>query len=201
MKKILIACEYSGIVRDAFKEKGFDAWSCDLLPTDTPGQHYIGDVLDILEEGWDMMIGHPPCTYLCNSGVSWLYDKEGHRNVKRWEDMYAATDFFQTLLEANIPKICLENPIPHRYGIGKTYSQIIHPYQHGHLERKATCLWLKGLPKLEVSNDVKEDMLKLPKKLQQRLHHLPPSPDRWKLRSTTYKGIAQAMADQWSKYV
>ena len=194
--KILIACEFSGIVRDAFKEKGHDAMSCDLLPTEQPGQHYQGDVFDIINDGWDIMIAHPPCTYLANSGVCWLYKQDG-----RWDEMKHGSEFFKSLLNVNINRICIENPIPHKYAvdiIGSKYSQIIQPYQFGHLESKATCLWLKGLPELNHTNDVKSEMLKLPKNISQRLHYLPPGPERQKERSRTYTGIAEAMAKQWS---
>ena len=182
--RILVACEYSGIVRDSFKNKGHDAWSCDILPTDSPGNHIQGDVSEILNDGWDLMIGHPPCTYLCNSGVRWLKTEKG-----RTQKMEDAVRFFNLLWDADIPKICLENPIPHKYGIGKTYTQIIQPWQHGHGETKATCLWLKNLPELKPSNIVEGR--------KNRVHKLPPSKDRWKLRSTTYTGIGEAMAEQW----
>jgi len=193
--RVLVACEYSGTVRDAFAIAGHDAWSCDLLGSDKPGKHIKGDVLQILNEGWDMMIAHPPCTYLSNSGVSWLYRKEN-----RWDMMRQGAEFFKKLLEADIPKTAVENPIPHKYAleiIGRKYDQIIQPYQFGHLESKATCLWLKGLPGLNETNNVKQDMLKLNKAEWQRLHYLPPSKDRWKLRSKTFDGIADAMANQW----
>jgi hypothetical protein len=194
--KILIACEYSGRVREAFRKLGHDAWSCDLLPSDDNSPYHItGDVLEHLE-GWDMMIAHPPCTYLSNSGVSWLYKDES-----RWEKMREGAEFFRALLSADIPLIAVENPIMHKYAveiIGRRQDQLIQPYMFGHLERKATCLWLKGLPPLKETDNVKEEMLKLPKNVQQRLHYLPPSKDRWKIRSTTYQGIADAMAAQWS---
>ena len=207
---ILIACEFSGIVRDAFIAKGHNAISCDILASDSLGPHIRGDVLPLLNYKWDMLIAHPPCTYLCNSGVCWLYKNVSsgkgwpnpvtftkERNEERFEKMNQAVIFFNKFLNANIPKICVENPIPHKYGIGKTYTQVIHPYMFGHTEKKATCLWLKGLPKLVETNNVKDKMLLLTKKEQQRLHYLPPSKDRAKLRSTTFKGIAKAMADQW----
>ena len=194
--KVLIACEYSGTVRDAFLRRGHDAMSCDLLPTDAPGPHYQGDVSDILNDGWDMMIAHPPCTYMTNSGVTWL-----HRDPTRWEKLDEAAAFFSTLLNAPIPRIAIENPIMHKYakerigGIKQT--QVIQPWMFGHMEQKATCLWLKGLQALTPTNNVKEQMLQLPANERQRLHWLPPSPDRWKIRSATYKGIAEAMAEQW----
>lgn len=193
---VLIACEYSGIVRDAFIDKGHNAVSCDLLPSDSNyGHHYQGSVFDIINDGWDLMIAHPPCTYLCNSGVSWL-----HKDDSRWDRLKDGAEFFKNLIEVNIPKIAVENPIMHKYAkelIGHDRAQIIQPYQFGHTESKATCLWLKNLPLLKETNNVKEEMLKLPKRERERLHYLPPSPERWKLRSTTYKGIAEAMANQW----
>ena len=194
--RILVACEYSGRVRDAFIARGHDAMSCDLLPTDAPGPHYQGDVRDVMSDGtWDMMIAHPECTYHTNSGVSWL-----HKDPSRWVRLFDAADFFVELLNAPIPKICIENPIPHKYSVrlvGTKYTQIIQPWMHGHTETKATCLWLKGLDKMEETDNVREQMKLLPKNQQQRLHYLPPSEDRWKLRSTTFQGIASAMAEQW----
>lgn len=193
--KVLVACEYSGTVRDAFIRKGHDAMSCDLLPTDIPGPHYQGDVFDIINDGWDLMIAHPPCTYLSNSGVTWLYKQED-----RWKNLIDGAVFFRKLHEVNIPKIAIENPIMHKYAkqiIGVDQSQVIQPWMFGHMEQKATCLWLKNLPLLEPTNDVKEEMLKLPKNERERLHYLPPSEDRWKIRSKTFEGIAEAMAEQW----
>jgi hypothetical protein len=189
--RVLVACEFSGVVRDAFMARGHYAMSCDLLPSEAPGHHYQGDVLDVLGDGWDLMIAHPPCTRLTNSGVRWLAE----RNL--WDDMEAGARFFRALLDAPIPRVAVENPIPHRYAlaiIGRKYDQIVQPYQHGHPESKATCLWLRGLPPLVPSHVVP---LPASKREAQRLHWLPPSPDRWKLRSMTYTGIAAAMADQW----
>lgn len=186
MKRILIACEFSGRVREAFRLKGWDAWSCDLLPTDIPGQHLQDDVLAHLDDGWDMMIAHPPCTRLCNSGVRWLEE----RNL--WKEMRWGAEFFKKLLECNIKRKAIENPIPHHYAleiIGVKYSQIIQPWMFGHPETKATCFWLDNLPSLVPTNIVSGR--------EQRLHRLPPGPDRAKLRSTTYQGIADAMAEQW----
>jgi len=194
--KVLVACEYSGTVRDAFARLGHDAMSCDLLPTDAPGPHYQGDVRDILNDGWDLMIAHPPCTYMTNSGVAWL-----HKDPTRWEKLDQAAAFFSTLLNASILRIAIENPIMHKYakerigGIKQT--QVIQPWMFGHTEQKATCLWLRGLPALTPTNNVKEQMLQLPARERQRLHYLPPSADRWKIRSQTYQGIAGAMAQQW----
>jgi len=184
--KILIACEFSGIVREAFAAKGHDAWSCDLLPTEQLGQHIQGDVLEILNDDWDMMIAHPPCTRLANSGVRWLHERG------LWNELDKAAEFFRQFLYADIPLICVENPIPHKYAverIGKKYTQKIQPWQFGHGESKATCLWLKGLSELQPTNIVNER--------KQIMWKLPPNKDRWKLRSMTYQGIANAMADQW----
>ncbi len=195
--KILIACEYSGTVRDAFRALGHDATSCDLLPTDREGPHYQGSVLDIINDGWDMMIAHPPCTYLANSGVSWL-----HKEPSRWDKLDEGAAFFRLLWEAPIGRIAIENPIMHKYAKERTgagrQSQIVQPWMFGHTESKATCLWLKNLPPLQETNNVKAETMKLPDNERQRLHYLPPSPTRWKERSTTFSGIAQAMADQWS---
>lgn len=196
--KVLVACEYSGKVREAFRALGHDAWSCDLLPADDGSAFHIqGDVLEIINDGWDLMIAHPPCTYLCNSGVSWLHRTEG-----RWDQMRDGAKFFKALLNAPIPKICIENPIMHKYAkeiIGDNYAQLVQPYQFGHPESKATCFWLKGLELLQETENVKEQWQALPKKEAQRLHMLPPSKDRWKIRSETYQGIANAMAQQWGQ--
>jgi len=187
--KVLVACEFSGTVRDAFIEQGHDAVSCDLLPTEKPGLHYQGDIRNMLSvDVWDLMIAHPPCTYIANSGVSWLYRKEG-----RWEQMREGARFFKMLLDTDIDKICIENPIIHKYAveiIGRRQDQVIQPWMFGHGEQKATCLWLKNLPPLEPTDIVDGR--------EQRLHRLPPSKDRAKIRSMTYPGIAQAMAEQWT---
>ena len=195
--RVLVACEYSATVRDAFRAKGHDAWSCDLLPTDgNPKWHLIGDVLEIIDDGWDLMIAHPPCTYLTNSGVTWL-----HRDPGRWAKLDEGAAFFKALLDAPVKRIAIENPVMHKYAKerigGVRQTQTIQPYQFGHLEQKATCLWLKGLMPLRPTTDLKAETKALPDNQRQRLHYLPPSADRWKLRSTTYKGIAEAMADQW----
>ena len=194
--RVLVACEYSGTVRDAFKAKGHYAMSCDILPTDVPGEHYQGDVFDILNDGWDLMVAHPPCTYLTNSGVSWL-----HKDPSRWEKLDEGAAFFKALLEAPIDKIAVENPIMHKYAKerigGVKQSQVVQPWMFGHMEQKATCLWLKGLPLLTETNNVKQAMMELPDNERQRLHYLPPSADRWKIRSKTYEGLAHAMAEQW----
>ena len=201
---ILVACEYSGIVRSAFVALGHNAWSCDLLPTEISGQHYQGDVRDMLKDKWDLIIAHPPCTFLSNSGVTWLYNKDKSRNIPRWESMQEAAEFFKIFLSVDCPMVAIENPIQHKHAraiIGKEYEQIIQPFYFGHMETKATCLWLKGLPKLHKTNDVETEMRLLPKNKQQRLHYLPPSPERWKERSRTFQGIANAMAAQWSRHL
>lgn len=196
--RVLVACEYSGTVRDAFRARGHDAWSCDILPTDAdPRWHIQGDAIEIAYgQPWDLMIAHPPCTYLTNSGVTWL-----HKDPARWAKLDEGAAFFKDLYEAPIERIAVENPIMHKYAKerigGITQSQVIQPWMFGHTEQKATCLWLRNLPLLTETNNVKAAMLALPNNERQRLHYLPPSADRWKLRSTTFAGIAQAMADQW----
>lgn len=196
--RVLVACEYSGTVRDAFIRAGHDAMSCDILPTDVEGPHYQGDVRDVLYDGWDLMIAHPPCTYLTNSGVCHL-----HKDPSRWAKLDEAAAFFRLLWDAPIERVAIENPVMHRYGkerIGNLQqAQTIQPYQFGHMEQKATCLWLRGLPKLAPTTDLKAETMALPSKERQRIHYLSPSADRWKLRSTTFAGIAQAMADQWGQ--
>ncbi len=170
--KILVACEYSGTVRDAFTARGHEAWSCDILPSETPGNHFQGDVKNVLDGDWDLIIAHPPCTYLSNSGVCHL-----HKDFSRWAKLDEAAEFFKLFTEHQCPKICIENPIQHKHArerIGKKYDQIIHPFMFGHPEQKATCLWLKGLPKLIPTNNVKEEMTRLPINQRQRLHYLPP---------------------------
>ena len=184
--KVLVACEFSGVVRDAFITRGHDAVSCDLLTSYAPGPHYQGNVMDIINDGWDLMIAHPPCTRLCNSGVRWLNE----RNL--WSEMEDAAIFFSRLLHADIPMIAIENPIPHKYAldlIGRKYDQIIQPWMFGHGETKATCLWLKSLPKLQPSSVVSGR--------EHRIHRMPPSNNRWQARSITFQGIAKAMASQW----
>jgi len=188
--KVLIACEYSGTVRDAFIAQGHDAISCDLLPTDAPGPHYQGDVRDILNDGFDLMIAHPPCTHLAVSGARWFKDKQ--------KEQTEALDFVRFLLDAPIDKIALENPISIISSRIRKPNQIIQPWQFGHPESKSTCLWLKNLPVLVSTN-----ILPLPEsgrwnnQTPSGQNKLGPSEDRWKLRSATYKGIAQAMAEQW----
>jgi len=200
---VLVACEYSATVRDAFASRGHNAWSVDLLPCDKGGKHFRGDALDVIKmPRWDLMIAHPPCTYLANSGARWLWEdkSKGLKNLERWENLDKAAEFFRILMNADIPKICIENPIMLGYGIeriGRKYDQLVQPYQFGHKETKATCFWLKGLAPLQPTTDYKEETLALPANIRCRLSYLPPSPDRWKLRSKTYNGIAQAMAEQW----
>jgi len=196
--RVLVACEYSGTVRDAFLARGHYAMSCDLLPCDSlnSGDHHQGNVADILDHDWDLLIAHPPCTYLANSGVSWL-----HRKPDRWSQLDDGAAFFKMFLDSPIKRKCIENPIMHKYAIerigGVKQTQIVQPWMFGHMEQKATGLWLTGLPELQATNNVKAEMMLLPKRERERLHYLPPSPNRWKLRSTTYAGIAAAMAEQW----
>lgn len=190
--KVLIACEFSGIVREAFRALGHNAWSCDLLLPEISGPHLQGDVREFLDREWDLMIAHPPCTYLCNSGVRWLYHPDGSRNVDRWREMKRAALFFAELLHAPIPRICVENPIMHGHAqaiVNQRHTQIVHPWQFGHGETKSTCLWLKDLPPLTPT--------KIVKGRKPRVHHASPGKDRWKERSRTLKGIAAAMARQW----
>lgn len=178
--RILVACEFSGRVRDAFTARGDDAVSCDILPSDSPGSHYQGDVRDLLGESWDMMIAFPPCTYICRSGARWHYQSENY---------YLALDFVRLLLAADIPKIALENPIGGINTRIRKPDQIIQPWQFGHGETKATCLWLKNIPLLKPTEIVEGR--------ENRIYRMPPGKDRWRQRSLTYPGIARAMADQW----
>lgn len=180
--RVLVACEYSGAVRDAFAAKGADAWSCDLLPSEKPGQHHQGDVRDLLDKSWDLMIAHPPCTHLAVSGSRWFKFKQ--------KEQQEALEFVQLLLSANVPRIALENPVSIISSRIRKPDQIIQPWQFGHGETKATCLWLKNLPLLKPTNIVEGR--------EARVHRMPPGPDRWKERSRTYAGIALAMADQWT---
>lgn len=193
MARILVACEFSGAVRDAFRARGHFAWSCDLLPSEAPGPHIQSDVLKVLNDGWDLMIAHPPCTYLASSGLHW-----NKRRPERAALTEAAVEFVRALWGAPIPRIAIENPIGCLSTRIRKPDQIIQPWEYGHDASKATCLWLKGLPLLQPT-DV------LPGGRQARRanqtasgqNRLPPSPDRWKLRSLTYPGIARAMAQQW----
>lgn len=195
--RVLVACEYSGRVRRAFAAKGHDAWSCDMLESEDGSTNHIqGDALEVItSQQWDMMIAHPPCTYLTNSGVCHL-----HKDPSRWEKLDDAAAFFLALWNAPIKLKAIENPIMHKYArerVGVDKSQVIQPWMFGHMETKATCLWLSGLPILMPTLDVRAPMMRLPKRERERLHYLSPGPNRWKERSRTYEGIAQAMADQW----
>ncbi len=180
--RVLVACEFSGVVRDAFRAAGHEAWSCDLLPTEVDGPHIQADAL--VAAGalpWDLMIAHPPCTHLAVSGARWFAEKRVEQE--------AALDFVRALMDAPIPRICIENPISIISSRIRKPDQIIQPWQFGHGETKATCLWLKGLPKLQPTQIVEGR--------EARVHRLPPGPDRWRERSRTFKGIAAAMAEQW----
>ncbi len=191
--KVLVACEFSGIVRKAFRKRGFDAWSCDLLPAEDNSRYHIqGDVRNILNNGWDLMIAHPPCTYLCNSGVRWLYERP-----ERWEKLNEAINFFLTLLNAPIPHIAVENPVMHKYAYKKIPkpTQYIQPYEFGEPVSKKTGLWLKNLPPLKSTRIISR------KQIKQKIWLEPPSKERWKNRSRTFRGIAEAMAEQWSIFL
>lgn len=183
--RVLVACESSGKVRDAFLRGGHDAMSCDLLPTDAPGPHYQGDLFDVIDYPWDLAIFHPECTHLAVSGAR-------HFEAKRMDGrQQTAVSFFMRIVRRSehIPRVAIENPVCIMSSLWRKPDQIIQPWQFGHGETKATCLWLKGLPLLEPTNIVEGRA--------DRIHKLPPSPDRWKVRSETYQGIADAMADQW----
>ena len=194
--KVLVACEYSGAVRDAFIAKGHEALSCDLLPTDSPGPHYQGDVTDIINEGWDLMVAHPPCTYLSVSGMHWT--TRGLRDPQLTED---ALEFVRLLLNAPIPRIALENPVSVISSRIRKPDQIVTPYMFGHDASKKTCLWLKGLPLLVPTQMVEPRIIDGKKRWGNQTdsgqNKLAPSADRWKIRSETYRGIAEAMASQW----
>jgi hypothetical protein len=229
--KVLIACEFSGTVRDAFIAAGYDAMSCDLLPTESDGPHYQGDVFDVIDDGWDLMIAHPPCTYLCSSGLHW-----NKRTPGREEKTTEAVEFVRRLLNADVPKIALENPIGRISTAIRKPDQTVQPWMFGHDASKATCLWLKNLPKLVPTvslirpawiecdccgdmmcqrhgvhaydcecPDIDDWALRNDSPYETRYgnqtasgqNKLAPSEDRWKLRSLTYRGIAQAMAEQW----
>lgn len=181
--RVLVACEYSGRVRDAFIAMGHEAMSCDLLPTESAGPHYEGDVRDVLDYPWDLMIAHPPCTHLAVSGARHFAEKRLRGGVQ------SAASFFMVLAKADIPRIAIENPVSIMSSLWRKPDQVIQPWMFGHGETKATCLWLKNLPKL-TATDIVEGR-------EQRIHRMPPSADRWKLRSVTFQGIADAMAAQW----
>lgn len=195
--KILVACEYSGIVRDEFLKLGHDAISCDILPCESEyytksDRHYQGDVMDILNDDWDMMIAHPPCTHLSVSGARWF--TSGHKPMYLRDE---AIEFVRTLMEADIEKICIENPVSVISSYIRKSDQTINPYQFGHKEYKRTCLWLKNLPKLVETDNVKEETDKLPRNEKYRIWWL--GSGKWKERSKFYTGIAKAMAEQWGK--
>lgn len=179
--RVLVACEFSGVVRDAFIARGHDAWSCDLLPSEKPGPHLQENVLPVLKDGWDLMIAHPPCTHLAVSGARWFKDKQA--------EQAEALEFVRSLLDAPIPRIALENPVSIISSRIRKPDQTIQPWQFGHGEVKRTCLWLKNLPPLTPTNVVEGR--------EARVHRMPPGPDRWRERSRTFTGIAAAMADQW----
>jgi hypothetical protein len=195
--RVLVACEFSGTVRDAFLAKGHDAWSCDLLPAEhNSNRHIRGDVRDVLCDGWDLlMVAHPPCTRLCNSGVRWLsHPPPGKTKEQMWNELHESTALFSDLWNAPIDRICMENPVMHKHAkrLIRNYvefSQSVQPWQFGHGEVKRTCFWLKNLPPLKPTNIVAGRV--------QRVHRMGPSPDRWRERSRFFPGVAKAMADQW----
>ena len=191
--RVLLACQYSGAARDAFRAMGHFAMSCDLLPTDVPGPHHEGSVLDILDEDWDMMIAFPPCTHLAVSGARWFAAKRADGRQQQ------GIDFFMELANANIPKIAIENPVGIMSTQWRKPDQIIQPWQFGHEATKTTCLWLKGLPELTPTNIVGKGERHVTKSGRSlpKWYNLPPSEDRWKVRSKTFQGIADAMAQQW----
>ena len=186
--RVLVACEYSGRVRDAFIAQGHDAISCDLLPTDAPGPHHQGDVRDMLRQPWDLIIAHPPCTRLCNSGVRWLAERD------LWAEMREGAAFFLDCLNANAPRVAVENPVMHRYAraiIGRGPDFTVQPWQFGDDFKKRTCFWTRGLSPLTPTSNLDGSTARAD------CHTATPGPDRWKIRSTTYQGIADAMAAQW----
>lgn len=189
---VLVACEYSGIVREAFAKRGHNAISCDFEPSEQPGIHYQGDVNDILwTEDWDLIIAHPPCTYMANSGVRWLYNSDGTLNTDRWANLKGATGFFNIFANHPCKKKCIENPIPHKHAQLPPFTQSVQPYEFGHTTSKRTCLWLYGLPKLTSTKLIPKD------ERTQDIWLASPGPNRWKERSRTFQGIANAMAEQW----
>ena len=197
--RVLVACEFSGVVRDAFRKRGHDAWSCDLLPCEAdPQWHIQGDALEAIKQGWDMMIAHPPCTYLTVAANKWMKPEYADRFPTRPQDREAAVEFFMAFINAPVDKICVENPIGIMSSHYRQPDQVVQPWMFGHGETKATCFWLKGLRPLAPTH-LPNDMFaeQEPEEREQRLHKLPPSKDRWKLRSTTFPGIAAAFADQW----
>lgn len=194
--RVLVACEYSGRVREAFRKLGHDALSCDLLDSEDDSKYHIkGDVIDLLNKGWDLLIAHPPCTHLAVSGARHFAKKRESGQQQE------AIDFFMKLATCDIPKKAIENPVCIMSSVWRKPDQIIHPYMFGHPEQKSTCLWLEGLPTLKETNNVKEYMMTLPRSERERVHMMPPWVDRWKERSRTFQGIADAMAEQWGGYV
>jgi hypothetical protein len=197
--KVLVACEYSGTVRNAFLDRGHDAWSCDLLPSDDgSNRHIIGDARDLLNDGWDLMVAHPPCTRLCNSGVRWLSTPPPGKTADQMQaELEAGADLFSAFWNAPIERVAIENPVMHRHAKAlivnyREPAQSVQPWQFGHGECKRTCLWLRNLPPLTPTRIVEGR--------EQRVHRMPPSADRWKERSRFFPGIADAMADQWGGY-
>lgn len=198
--RVLVACEFSGIVRRAFANRGHDAWSCDLLPAeDRSNKHITGDVRDILHDGWDMLIvAHPPCTRLCNSGVRWLSVPPAGKTLEQmWQELDEGAALFSDLWNAPVDRIAVENPVMHKHAKARIRNyqdpaQSVQPWQFGHGETKRTCLWLRNLPPLVPTNIVEGR--------EPRVHHMSPGPDRWKERSRFFPGIAEAMADQWGGY-
>jgi len=198
--RVLVACEYSGVVRRAFLARGCDAWSCDLLPSeDRSNRHIRGDARDLLHDGWDLlMVAHPPCTRLCNSGVRWLHTPPPGKTAGQMElELREGAALFSAFWNAPIPRVAVENPVMHGHAkrLIKNYAepaQSIQPWQFGHGETQRTCLWLRGLPPLRPTNVVEGR--------EQRVHRMPPSPTRWKERSRFYPGIAAAMAEQWTEH-
>lgn len=201
MKRVLIGCEYSGVVRRAFDARGFDAWSCDLLPSeDRSNRHITGDVRDVLADGWDLLfVAHPPCTRLCNSGVRWLSAPPPGRTLdSMWAELDDAAALFSACWNAPIPHIAVENPVMHRHAKQRItnyqpFAQSVQPWQFGHGETKRTCFWLKNLDPLRPTNIVDGR--------EQRVHRMPPGANRWRERSRTFTGIADAMADQWGEQI
>lgn len=198
--RVLVACEFSGIVRDAFIAAGHDAWSCDLLPSERPGPHYQGDVRETLRESWDLIVAHPPCTYLTNAGVRWLHGDYGHRMAPtslvgedRWAAMREGAAFFRLFLDADCPRVAVENPIMHRYAVeivGRKQDQVVQPWMFGDPQQKAVGLWLRGLPPIIATGPICEER-------HQLVHKMAPSADRAHKRSVFFPGIAAAMAAQW----
>lgn len=201
--KVLVACECSGVVRDAFAAKGHDAWSCDLQPSERPGQHIQADVLTVLDAGWDLMVGHPECRFLCNSGIKHLYfqgKKDNGPDPDRWYKMAKACNFFLALWRAPIPMIALENSEMHTYAVqilGMKRDQVVQPWQFGATQQKAIHLWLKNLPPLKDTDNVYEAMMRLPKAERTKCHYASPGPERSKNRSRFLPEVAGAMAEQW----